>query len=241
MKPIIFCDFDGTITRQDTTDAILETFAEPAWRQVEERWVAGEIGSRECLREQMSLVRATSEELGQLVDSIPIDPFFRQFAEACVERGFPFHVVSDGFDWVIDRTLQRMERTGQSLEKKFRIAASSLVIHERFMITTFPHASVLCTHGCATCKPQIMQCEGRGYSPVIFIGDGHSDRHAVSCADVVFAKKNLLTICVENHIPHIPFDGFEELHFELNHRLQELEAQAGLSRKPFILSYETES
>lgn len=241
MKPIIFCDFDGTITRQDTTDAILETFADPAWRRVEERWVAGEIGSRECLREQMSLVQATSEELARLVDSIPIDPFFRQFVEACVARGFPFYVVSDGFDWVIHRALQRMERAGQSLEKKFRIAASSLVIHERFMITTFPHASVHCTHGCATCKPQIMQCEGRGYSPVVFIGDGHSDRHAVRCADLIFAKKSLLTFCGENSIPHIPFEGFEDLHFELDRRLQELEAQAALATKSLILSYETES
>ena len=31
----IFCDFDGTITRQDTTDYILNRLANPAWEEIE--------------------------------------------------------------------------------------------------------------------------------------------------------------------------------------------------------------
>lgn len=243
MKPIIFCDFDGTITLDDTTDAILEKFADPAWREAEERWVAGKIGSRECLREQMSLIRASEEDLGRLVDAIPIDPHFPEFAEECVGRGFPFHILSDGFDWVIQRTLSRPELQANGLSRKFRVASSHLQVQERFMITTFPHGSVHCTHGCATCKPQWVECEGRGYSPLIFIGDGNSDRHAASCADIVFARKgkSLMQHCEEENIPCHSFESFKEIQDELHRELMALASRTAAPPSPFILTYETES
>lgn len=243
MKPIIFCDFDGTITLQDTTDAILEAYADPAWRKVEERWVAGQIGSRECLREQMALVTASENELGRLVDAIPVDPYFVEFAESCVMRGFPFYIVSDGFDWVIHRTLARPELNSNGLVKKFRIASSSLKVSERFMITTFPHGSVHCTHGCATCKPQLMKCESKGCAPVIFIGDGNSDRHAVACADIVFVKKSksLMEYCVAQKIAHIAFENFQEIGWELRRILAAGAIPFAAPENPLILSYGTES
>ncbi|MBZ5535033.1 MAG: MtnX-like HAD-IB family phosphatase [Acidobacteriia bacterium] len=243
MKPIVFCDFDGTITLQDTTDLILESFADPAWHAVEEQWLAGKIGSRECLREQMSLVRAHEKELGELVDSVPVDPHFLEFARDCVARGFPFYIVSDGFDWVIRRTLARPEWNGKGVVGNFRIFASKLEVRERFMITTFPHGSVHCTHGCATCKPQLLQNEGRGYSPVIFIGDGTSDQQAAPCADMVFARKSksLATFCMERKIPHSPFHDFGEVRRELWQKLAALVAEETRAANPLILSYETES
>ena len=243
MKPIIFCDFDGTITLQDTTDAILETFASPQWKEVEARWVSGQIGSRDCLREQMSLVAAGEEELGRLVDSIPLDPHFADFAQECVDRGFPFHIVSDGFDWVIHRTLRRPELSAPGLAKRFRVAASSLRIQERFMVTTFPYGSVRCTHGCATCKPQWMECESKGFSPVVFIGDGMSDRHAVAAADIVMARqsKSLAAYCAKNNVPCILFNDFLEVRNELNRALADLATRMAAPQEPLTLSYETES
>ncbi|MBZ5552258.1 MAG: MtnX-like HAD-IB family phosphatase [Acidobacteriia bacterium] len=243
MKPIVFCDFDGTITLEDTTDLILESFADPAWRAVEERWLAGKIGSRECLQEQMSLVRAGEKELGELVDSVPVDPHFLEFAGEWVARGFPFYILSDGFDWVIRRTLSRPELNGKGIVERFRIFASQLEIREQGMKTTFPHGSVQCTHGCATCKPQLMQSEGQGCSPLIFIGDGVSDQRAVACADLVFARKSksLSQFCTERKIPHIPFQDFGEVQRELWQQLTALAAGDTSAANPLILSYETES
>ena len=59
----ISCDFDGTITRSDTIDAILEQFALPQWLDVEAEWAAGKIGSRECLAQQAQYLRVTPTEL----------------------------------------------------------------------------------------------------------------------------------------------------------------------------------
>ena len=34
-SPILFLDFDGTISRADVVDALLERFALPEWRQLD--------------------------------------------------------------------------------------------------------------------------------------------------------------------------------------------------------------
>ena len=45
----VVCDFDGTITPFDVTDAILQRFALPAWEAAEEAWTGGRISARECM------------------------------------------------------------------------------------------------------------------------------------------------------------------------------------------------
>src|SRR4051812_17596784 len=45
----VLCDFDGTISLRDVTDSLLERFGRPGWRELEQAWERGEIGSRECM------------------------------------------------------------------------------------------------------------------------------------------------------------------------------------------------
>jgi hypothetical protein len=46
---------------------------------------------------------------------------------------------------------------------------------------------------------------------VVFIGDGESDRYAAGYADVVFAKRALVTICVDNGWPFHRWTEFAEI------------------------------
>jgi hypothetical protein len=48
---------------------------------------------------------------------------------------------------------------------------------------------------------------------VVFIGDGVSDLAAAREADVLFARRGLRLeeFCIENKIPHIPFDSFADI------------------------------
>jgi 2-hydroxy-3-keto-5-methylthiopentenyl-1-phosphate phosphatase len=50
-----------------------------------------------------------------------------------------------------------------------------------------------------------------GRRPVIFLGDGLSDRFAVEAADLVFAKHRLLAYCREKRIACVPFENFAEI------------------------------
>lgn len=209
-RPIIFCDFDGTITEVDITDMMLSQFAHPSWQEVEQEWVRGLIGSRECLERQMALVQATAPELDALIDSIPIDPSFPKFYRFAREKRIPVCVASDGFDYVIRRVLKRAGIQGP-LRNGTRLFSSSLRVAGGRLVTAFPHAGGGCTHGCGTCKAELLRRMGRGHDPVIYIGDGLSDRFAVEEATLVFAKRQLAAYCGERGIPFWAFENFAEI------------------------------
>jgi 2-hydroxy-3-keto-5-methylthiopentenyl-1-phosphate phosphatase len=216
MNPIIFSDFDGTITQVDVTDEILSEFAHPSWREVEQEWVRGTIGSRECLQRQMALVDASRAELNALIDAIPLDPHFREFLRWTRRERIPFYVVSDGFDYIIERVLRKSGVNGE-LRNGSHLYASSLAFEGRRLVASFPHPPLPCEHGCATCKEGIIR-ERRGHHrPVVFIGDGLSDRFAVAEADVVFAKRQLLAYCEESGVPYRPFTTFADVEKGLRH------------------------
>lgn len=224
-KPIIFSDFDGTISLVDVTDQILERLADSAWHQVEERWVRGEIGSRQCLEQQMALVRTEAVPLDELIDSVPLDPGFVTFYRLVQARQIPFYVLSDGFDYVIRRVLRRSGAAGP-LRNGWHLFSSGLKCEAGRLTTSFPHPAAGCEHGCATCKPGIMRQLAGDHSPVIYIGDGLSDRFAVEAASLVFAKHGLLEYCRSEAIACQPFESFADIQRSLE-RVLDIPAQGG--------------
>src|SRR5258706_15348906 len=103
-KPwMIFCDFDGTIARQDVVDCLLERFADPSWLAIEKEWAAGRISARECLDRQMACTRLNEADLAALLREIEIDPGFSELAMWARKSAVPLIVYSDGFDWIIRR------------------------------------------------------------------------------------------------------------------------------------------
>ena len=210
MSPVVFCDFDGTITLLDVTDQILAQLAHPSWREIEREWMLGLIGSRECMERQIALVDAPAKELHAVIEAVPIDPEFTAFCKFARKKRLPLYILSDGFDYVLRRVLKRA-----GVERHFRsganLFASALRVEGRRLVPSFPHSPEPCPHGCATCKQALIRRLRAGRQPVIFVGDGMSDRFAVEVADVVFAKRHLLAHCRENGIACHPFETFREV------------------------------
>ncbi len=209
-SPIVFCDFDGTITLADVTDEILNRLSRPAWQEIEQLWMGGEIGSRQCLERQLALVETSASELNTLIDSIPLDPDFLQFVQFVHHSAIPFLVISDGLDLVIRRVLARagLHRWGRNGIHFYSSAAR--LVKGRLAIS-FPHAAKDCVHGCATCKPALIRRLKGEHWPVIYVGDGLSDRYGVREADFVYARRPLLDFCREHDIPSRPFTTFADV------------------------------
>jgi len=130
----------------------------------------------------------------------------------------PFYVVSDGFDYVIRRVLKRAGVNGQ-LRNGTHLVASALQGEGRRLQLSFPHTATPCEHGCATCKAGIIRRLSGGHSPVVFIGDGLSDRFAIEAADLIFAKHQLLAHCREKGIECVPFETFGDVEAALERLL----------------------
>jgi 2,3-diketo-5-methylthio-1-phosphopentane phosphatase len=203
---VIFLDFDGTITLRDATDAILDAFADPAWLQVEDAWLSGQIGSRECLAAQMALVTATQEQVDRLLDEIGVDPGLASLLDACAARAAPVYIVSDGFDYCIERILSRPELNLHARLADSHIVSSRLRPDRGRWRTAFAHPPEPCEHGCATCKPAAMQRLHVAGAVTVLVGDGMSDRYAAARADLLFAKDRLAAFCDQARIPYTPYD-----------------------------------
>ena len=105
--PVLYLDFDGTISKTDVIDAVLKEFADKRWLDIEQEWLDGTVGSRECLRRQIDLVRATRQELDEFYATVRTDVGLPAVLRFCSESGIAVHVVSDGFDNYISRILAR--------------------------------------------------------------------------------------------------------------------------------------
>jgi 2-hydroxy-3-keto-5-methylthiopentenyl-1-phosphate phosphatase len=200
----VVCDFDGTVTKEDTVDAIFARFAAPSWRDVEAQWEAGEIGSAECMRRQMELVDASLPELDAALDEMEIDEDFAAFHALCAGRGVEVAIVSDGVDYFIRRILARAGLP------HIPVAANRLIqTGERRFTLAHPHKVQDCASGAGTCKCAIA-ARGPG-ERAILIGDGRSDFCVAHEADIVFAKKSLLRYTREQGIAAIEYAAFAEV------------------------------
>src|SRR2546421_2800191 len=232
-KAIVFLDFDGTITQRDAVDAILEAYANSKWLTVEEEWRAGRMGSRDCLRAQMALVRATRNQLDALLDEIEIDQGLLALLEICATHDILAHIISDGFDYCIRRILGRASKRVPALLRGSRVCASRLEARGNLWRVDFPFFHQTCAHSCATCKPAVMRLLNRTNAPALFVGDGLSDRYAVESADLVFAKNGLAEYCNEHSVEHTSYDNLEQVATSLDRWLvsrvfveEEMTAQA---------------
>jgi 2-hydroxy-3-keto-5-methylthiopentenyl-1-phosphate phosphatase len=201
MSAFILVDFDGTIVRDDATDLILERFALPEWRMIEDDWSAGRIGSRECLARQIDLVRATERDLADLIDGLEIDPAFSDFAALCQDAGFDIVIASDGLDRVIAAVLARFGFDLPYVSNRLVNTGA-----DRWRVD-FPNFDRACGPVSGTCKCAV---SGRATSPTLLIGDGHSDFCAATQAKWVLAKGQLAHHCRQSAIPHVPITGFAD-------------------------------
>ncbi len=140
----------------------------------------------------------------------PLDAEFKDFCKFARQRRLPLYILSDGFDYVIRRVLKRAG-VGRHFRSGSNLFASALRVEGRRLAPSFPHSPEPCAHGCATCKAALIRRLREGRQPVIFVGDGMSDRFAVEVADVVFAKRHLLAHCRENGIACHPFETFKDV------------------------------
>ena len=202
----VFCDFDGTITRVDATDAVLEAFALPAWQDWEQRWVNGEITSQECLARQVELIQADRETLAAFAENLPIDEGIFDLDQRCKEFGVPLTIVSDGLDFIVEKVLHRHGLLHLPLvSNHLRWDAQG------HLALSFPFATQECRSGAGTCKCVVTRTTGPSSVRTVYIGDGQSDQCVSEKMQTVFAKGSLQNWCERTGIPCIPFETLAEV------------------------------
>jgi len=202
---MLFCDFDGTVTKEDVIDRILEEFADPAWMDIEQSWVRGEIGSRDCLAMQTRLIKAKACDLLDFVEGIEIDETFVDFARYCKSKAFEIVILSDGIDLFIKSILNKYGLND------IRVFSNSFGSTNGRYEMYFPYFREDCLSRSGTCKCKIMEELSSPEGTNILVGDGRSDFCIAGKADLTFAKSDLLDFCQVEKIPHIEHREFGDI------------------------------
>ncbi len=202
-------DYDGTIALTDVSDTVMAEHMSGDLGALAARYDAGEVGSRRLMEAEMGLVRAEGSELLATAARQPHDPGFVPFVRRAQAAGIPVEVVSDGFGFFIAPAMARL-----GLPELPIVTAATSFAAGRASIA-FPNGHPTC-FVCGTCKRQRVFAHQAAGRAVVFIGDGESDRYAAGYADLVFAKRALVPICVANGWPFIRWTEFSDIHGWLN-------------------------
>ncbi len=179
----VWLDFDGTLTTSDVVDSVIREFcATGEWRQIEEAWQAGRIGSRACLAGQFELVQADEDQLIEFLAGISLDPGAASLLALLRQHDVRATIVSDGIDWFIERIFR-----AHRLEPP-PIRSNSLERRGESWRLTCPHSSQSCPVAAAHCKCASIERLAATGRARIYVGDGRSDLCAARKAQVRFAK-----------------------------------------------------
>jgi len=203
MKRVYFSDFDGTITKIDSTDAMVHTFAKNGWQKYILKWGTGELSTQECTQEIFRSFHPTKKELASFLDTIPIDETFKTFINYVNSRNEYLYILSDGFDFNIDIILKKAKINN------LKIYSNHLIEGNNSYNATYPYASQC--GKCGTCKKDLIHKLKGDANEIIYIGDGYSDICACQCADIIFAKEHLLKYCQTQGIPVNPYNSFDNI------------------------------
>lgn len=202
----VWLDFDGTITRRDVLDDLIEKYAvDDSWKQVELLWQSGQIGSRQCLEKEFALLRLDDAELRRFLDAVEVDPGLGRLVKLLTDFEVPWAIMSDGIDRFIHHILARNGIKAPVVRSNtIHHASSSLSLH-------CPHSSADCRSAAAHCKcSSITALSGPGRRS-IYVGDGRSDLCPAGQVDVVFAKGTLARLLDERSAPYLPFKTLNDV------------------------------
>lgn len=200
---VIQCDFDGTISCQDVIDSLLGRYGMAGWQELEASWERGDIGSRECMRQQVALLDMGVEDLHASLAEIELDPGFAVFVAAAHAAGIVVQIISDGLDYAIRVLLRRYGLEGLPI-----FANRLQAVGQRRWVMENPWQRSGCDSG--NCKCGHLQAPAASGKRVLYIGDGRSDFCVAGQADFVLAKASLLKHCRRHGMAHAAFENFDE-------------------------------
>ncbi len=200
----ILVDYDGTVALTDVSDTVMAEHMPGAWEAEVAAYDAGLAGSRRLMEFEIGLVDVPEADLLATAAAQPHDPGFVPFVRRAQAAGIPVEVVSDGFGFFIEPALEAL-----GVPELPVVTARTTFSGLRASIA-FPNGNPTC-RVCGTCKRDRVLAHQAAGRTVVFIGDGESDRYAAGYADVVFAKRSLVRICIEAGWPFLRWTEFREI------------------------------
>lgn len=201
---IIQIDFDGTITEDDVSFVLLDTFAKGDWRKLFQQYRENKISVGDFNTKAFAMVKAGSEELLQVArDKVRLRDGLHNLVAYCQERGFRLVIVSNGLDFYIKSILEDVGLGNIEVHAaQTRFNADGLEVQY-----IGPEGNPL-KSGFKEAYTKLFLKQGY---QVAYVGNGPSDVFPASLAQHVFARDGLLESCREKNLACKPFDDLNDV------------------------------
>ncbi|WP_159790848.1 HAD-IB family phosphatase [Sodalinema gerasimenkoae] len=205
MSPIIFCDFDGTITLEDTFVSTVERFAPEAASRILPQIYSLSLSLQEGVHQMLEAIpSACYPEIIKLAHTYEIRPGFVELLDFLDEHHVPLVVVSGGVQGVVEGVL------GDLSQRVRGIHAVKLQTHGTYC---FPYSDF---EGEGEMVNKLAVIEHYGEPDWILIGDSVTDLKAALAAPRVFARDRLCRYLAERGVTYDSFETFTQVRDRLS-------------------------
>jgi 2-hydroxy-3-keto-5-methylthiopentenyl-1-phosphate phosphatase len=199
----LILDWDGTVTVRDSQWMLLERFGDRAIFAATERALGETLSYREVMESQLATVRAPLEDaVAFLVENVEVRAGFREVAD----RFRPL-VLSSGFVETIEPILAREGVETELVANRLDPRSDGWRI--------LWNDDAPCPECGDLCKRRALPDE----RPLVYVGDGYSDRCAALAADRVFARRALAEYLERKCIPFEAFETFHDVNAALDDQI----------------------
>jgi len=203
---VVMCDFDGTIVTIDTAQRVLELFADPQWRNIEQQFEKGEVSFEDSLQREYELIEASPDKILKTLDPITkLRSNFEKLVEYCKSNNVSLTVVSGGLDFYIQHFLAGRDWSNcipvYAPRSQHTAKGYNIVVPKKFDPSSTDF------------KADLVKFHKNKGHEVFFIGNGLGDFHAAKESQYTFAIKEskLAELCKKMKIPSEDIDDFQQV------------------------------
>jgi 2-hydroxy-3-keto-5-methylthiopentenyl-1-phosphate phosphatase len=203
----IFVDFDGTIAQKDIGEEMFLRFGDvDKVNEIAQQWINSKIKATDTWTATCGTVEGFNhDEFDNFLGSIQIDPGFKKFVEWCSDKKHELRILSDGFDYYINKFMKREEL------HNVEVHTNKLAFGDKNKLQpSFPYTDEECTK-CANCKRNHILNFTSEDDYTVYVGDGFTDFCPSQFCDFIFAKNSLLKYCEVNRITYFPYTTFNDV------------------------------
>jgi len=204
MQTLVQCDFDGTVTEEDTSFFLLDAFAQGDWRRLLRKYKEHKISVGEFNTKAFTMVKDDEPTLLEaLKGKVKVRAGFHELRNYCLKKDFRLVIVSNGLDFYIKAVLKDLGL--DSIE----VHAAQASFHPEGMKVQYvgPDGKRLDDNFKVAYIKSFLKL---GYR-IVYVGNGDSDFPPAKYAQHVFATGELLAYCRENNLNYEPFENFIDI------------------------------
>ncbi|MFA5308098.1 MAG: HAD-IB family phosphatase [Dehalococcoidales bacterium] len=206
MKTAVQIDFDGTVTEDDVSFYLLDTYADGSWRQYLDEYSHGDISVGAFNKVVFGMIKEDEKTLTDFVLDSPrviVRPGFKELIDYCAGKKYRTIIVSNGLNFYIEAILQKLGVSGLEIH-----AAENIFAPDGMKVRYLGPDGKEVEAGFKEVYTERLVKEGY---QVVYIGNGTSDIYPCRKAAHVFATADLLEKCRAEYLKYYPFNDFYEV------------------------------